>query len=205
MLATGGIALRAQAPEVISACVKVSGQVRIVAAAEVCNAGEQRLEWPASAPSLGPLRVVDANGAFIGRYGDQGNAVILAGTEWISVSLTVDGPRIRTNGPIFYFNTACPNPDDRTVLHGMPGHIGYAPRELVKFAAPLPGAPNVVYYPGVEDPAFVPLSFEFDESTMNGPQRVCIAQPQPIGIVQNYAPAVAFSLGAFTTPYRVVQ
>jgi hypothetical protein len=205
MLSAAAIPLRAQAPELISACVKTSGQVRIVAATEVCNAGEQRLTWPATAPSLGALRVVDANGALIGRYGDLGNTVIPVGTDWISVLLSVDGPRTFSSGPTFYFSTPCPNPDDRTVVHGTPGHLGFAARELVKFAMPMPAAPSVVYYAGAEDPAFVPLSFEYDESTVNGSQRVCIAQPQPSGIVQKYAPAVAFNLGVFSPPYRVVQ
>jgi hypothetical protein len=204
VLGAAGISLRAQTQELISACVKPSGQVRIVAATEACNTGEQRLEWPATAPSLGPLRVVDANGALIGRYGDQGTAVIQVGSEWISVLLSVEGPRTFSSGPTFYFSTACPNPDDKTVVHGTPGHLGYMTRELVKFAIPMPGAPNVVYYAGAEDPAFVPISFEFDESTLNGSQRVCFALPQPM-FVQHYAPAVTFNLGVFSTPYRVVQ
>ena len=147
--------------------------------------------------------MVDANGTFIGRYGDLGNTVISVGTEWISVLLTPDGPRAYSSGPLFYFSSPCPNPDDRTVLHGTTGHLGYTPRELVKFALALPTAPNVVYYPGIEDPAFVPVSFEYDESTLNGSQRVCIGQST--GFAQHYAPAVAFNLGVFSTPYRVVQ
>ena len=83
MFGAAGISLRAQTQQLISSCVKASGQVRIVSATEACNAGEQRLEWPATAPSLGPLRVVDANGTFIGRYGD-GTTIMSVGTEWIN-------------------------------------------------------------------------------------------------------------------------
>ena len=203
IVGAAGISLRAQSQELISACVKPSGQVRIVTAAEACNAGEQRLEWPATAPSLGPLRVVDANGAFIGRYGD-GTTIISVGTEWISASLTADGPRNYGTGPVFYFNTVCPNPSDNTVLHGTLGYFHVTTRELVKFASAFPEALTVLYYPGAEEPGFVPLSLELHESTVNGPKRVCHTLQQPI-VGQKFAPAVTLDLSAFTTPYRIVQ
>jgi hypothetical protein len=201
----GGGAAGVQAQALIYACVKPSqGQLRIVEAAEVCPAGERRLEWPAGAPSTGALRVVDAGGKFIGRYGYGGTTVIAVGAEWIAVSLTADGPRKHDTGPLFYFNTACPNPADKTALHGTAGYLGVYSRELVKFALGFPEAPNVVYYPGAEDPAFVPLSYEFTEGTLTGQQRVCYTFDQP-PLFQKYAPAQTFDLGVFTTPYRVVQ
>jgi hypothetical protein len=203
MFGAAGISLRAQTQQLISSCVKASGQVRIVSATEACNAGEQRLEWPATAPSLGPLRVVDANGTFIGRYGD-GTTIMSVGTEWISASLTVDGPRNYGSGPTWYFNTVCPNPSDNTVLHGTLGYFHVTTRELVKFALAFPEALNVLYYPGAEEPGFVALSLEFHESTVDGPRRVCSTLQQPIGS-QKFAPAVVLDLSGFTTPYRIVQ
>jgi hypothetical protein len=203
MFGAAGISLRAQTQQLISSCVKASGQVRIVSATEACNAGEQRLEWPATAPSLGPLRVVDANGTFIGRYGD-GTTIMSVGTEWISASLTVDGPRNYGSGPTWYFNTVCPNPSDNTVLHGTLGYFHVTTRELVKFALAFPEAPTVLYYPGAEEPGFVALSLEYDESTVNGPKRVCYTLDQPI-VSLKYAPAAVLNLSGFMTPYRIVQ
>jgi len=149
--------------------------------------------------------VVDANDKFIGRYGSGGSTVISVGPEWIDVTLTADGPRKYEIGPVFYFNTACPNPADNTVLHGGGAHLGEYSRDLAKFALGFPEAPNVVYYAGVEDPSFVPLSFEYSESTLTGTRRICYTFAQPPALILKYSPARTFDLGVFTPPYRIIQ
>lgn len=192
----------AQAPDLIYACVRNQGQLRIVDATEACASGERRIQWPTTAPAVGALRVLDANDAFIGWYGDP-TTTVPVGNEWISVFLTVDGPHAYQTGPVLYFNSPCPSTSDNTILHEGGGHIGFQTRELAKFALPFPATPSIVYYPGPAVSGFVPLSQEYDESTFTGVRRVCFTFTTPLGIVQHYGPALTFDFGAFTAPFRV--
>ena len=200
-----GTSLHAQTT--ISACVKTpQGQLRIVQATEPCLAGEQRLEWPASAPSKGALRVLDAADKFVGWYdhggwGDTSTTTIPVGSEWITVPLLANGPE-KTGGPNFHFSTPCPDPVDHAILHANGAHVVAQSQRLVKFAFGLPDSPHVVYYAGPEDPTFVTLSVE----TWDGERRACYDTfGAPWFATQKYAPALSFNLGVFTPPYRVVQ
>ena len=208
-LAMGGGAAAVHAQGTIYACVKTGqGQLRIVQATDSCLIGEQRLQWPASAPAKGALRVLDANDTFVGWYdhggwGDSATTTIPVGSEWLTVPLDATGPR-KTGGPNFYFNTACPDPADPSVLHASAtGAYLLAPSQpLVKFAFGLSQAPNVVYYAGPQDPTFVPLSWETDADTT----RLCFpTYGAPYFSTLTYAPARTFDLSVFTPPFRVVQ
>jgi hypothetical protein len=201
-----GVAVPAEAQELISACVKTGqGQIRIVQATDPCLTGEQRLQWPASAPAKGALRVLDATDKFVGWYshggwGDAGTTTIAVGTEWLAVPLMVNGPE-KTGGPPLYFNTPCPNSADPTVLHATGAHIVAQSQRLVKFAFGLPNAPNIVYYAGTEDPTFLPLSWE----TTAGTTRACYDTfGNPYFATLKYAPALTFDFSMFTAPYRIV-